>query len=42
MPYFLLGGRTSGVNKKPSSALSSDKVYNWTWENLKKLIAGGR
>jgi hypothetical protein len=41
-PYFLLAGRASGVNKEPSSALSSDKMYEWTWENLKKLIAGGR
>jgi hypothetical protein len=41
-PYFLLGGRATGVNKKPTSALSTDKIYNWTWENLKKHIAGGR
>ena len=41
-PYFLLGGRATGVNKKPKSALSTDKVYDWTWENLKILIAGGR
>lgn len=41
-PYFLLAGRASGVNKKPTSALSTDKLYKWTWENLKKLIAGGR
>ena len=41
-PYFLLGGRASGTNKKPTAALSSDKIYEWTWDNLKKLIAGGR
>ena len=41
-PYFLLAGRTSGNNKKPSTALSSDKIYDWTWDNLKLLIAGGR
>jgi hypothetical protein len=40
--YFLLAGRATGVNKKPKAALSTDKMYNWTWDNLKKLIAGGR
>jgi hypothetical protein len=41
-PYFLLAGRASGINKKPTSALSTDKLYKWNWENLKKLIAGYR
>lgn len=41
-PYFLLGGRKEGINKKPKSAKTSDKIYNWTWENLKTLIGGGR
>ncbi len=41
-PYFLLAGRSSGKNKKPTAALSADKIYNWTWDNLKTLIAGGR
>jgi len=41
-PYFLLSGRASGTNKKPTAALSTDKIYDWTWDNLKKLIAGGR
>ena len=41
-PYFLLAGRASGKNKKPTAALSTDKMYNWTWDNLKTLIAGGR
>lgn len=41
-PYFLLAGRASGKNKKPTSALSSDKMYDWTWPNLKTLIGGGR
>jgi hypothetical protein len=40
--YFLLAGRADGGNKKPTAALRSDKLYTWTWENLKKLIAGGR
>jgi hypothetical protein len=41
-PYFLLAGRADGQNKKPTVALSTDKLYKWTWENLKALIAGGR
>jgi hypothetical protein len=41
-PYFLLNGRASGTNHKPATALSADKIYDWTWPNLKKLIAGGR
>jgi hypothetical protein len=41
-PYFLLAGRASGVNKKPKSALSTDKMYKWTWDNLKILVEGGR
>ncbi len=30
-PYFLLAGRASGKNKKPTAALSADKIYDWTW-----------
>jgi hypothetical protein len=41
-PYFLLAGYSDGGNKKPTAALSTDKMYNWTWDNLKTLIAGGR
>jgi hypothetical protein len=41
-PYFLLAGRATGVNRKPEAALSTDKIYNWTWVNLKSLIEGGR
>jgi hypothetical protein len=41
-PYFLLARRASGKNKKPTAALSADKIYDWTWDNLKTLIAGGR
>ena len=40
--YFLLYGRKDKTCRKPSSALSSDKVYEWTWANLKNLIGGGR
>ena len=41
-PYFLLYGRASKTCKKPTSATSSDKMYNWTWDNLKQLIGGTR
>lgn len=41
-PYFLLAGRASGTNRKPTMALGTDKLYDWTWPNLKKLIAGQR
>ena len=41
-PYFLLSGRATGANKRPTAALSTDKIYDWKWDNLKKLIAGGR
>ncbi len=41
-PYFLLAGRASGSNRKPTAALASDKMYTWTWDHLKTLIHGGR
>ena len=41
-PYFLLWGRAQGACTSPTSARSSDKVYKWTWDNLKALVAGNR
>ena len=41
-PYFLLCGRSDGYVKKPRNALKLDKIYTWTWNNLKILINGGR
>ena len=41
-PYFLLWGRAQGTCTNPTSARSSDKVYKWTWDNLKALVAGSR
>jgi hypothetical protein len=41
-PYFLLQGRSSKTCVKPTAALASDKIYEWTWPNLKALIGGGR
>lgn len=42
IPYFLLKGRSDKTCYKPTAALSTDKMYNWTWPNLKSLINGGR
>jgi hypothetical protein len=42
IPYFLLAGRADGNNMKPTAARATDKMYKWSWENLKSLIAGGR
>ncbi len=41
-PYFLLWGRPNKTCKKPKSAKDGDKIYNWTWDNLKALIGGSR
>ena len=41
VPYFLLAGYQDAV-ELPTSADSSDKLYKWTWENLKSLIEGNR
>lgn len=40
--YFLLAGRSEGKNKTPSKAKATDKMYRWTWDNLKALINGDR
>lgn len=41
-PYFLLAAYPDKTCTKPSSAKSNDKIYKWTWDNLKRLIAGER
>ena len=41
-PYFLLKGRRRKTCTKPAMALSADKMYGWTWDNLTQLIAGAR
>ena len=41
-PYFLLWGRPRKTCHKPTNARRSDKVYKWSWDNLKNLIAGQR
>jgi hypothetical protein len=40
--YFLLAGYADKTCKEPKAAKSSDKMYKWTWDNLKSLIGGGR
>lgn len=40
--FFLLAGYKDKNCTKPTGASSSDKLYNWTWDNLKTLIHGGR
>jgi hypothetical protein len=40
-PYFLLKGYSQAACTKPSGA-DGDKMYDWTWDNLKLLIHGKR
>jgi len=42
VPYFLLKGYAEKTCEKPKAALATDKLYKWTWENLKSLVGGGR
>src|SRR5690606_22616821 len=42
IPYFLLWGRSGKTCRKPKAAKATDKVYEWTWANLKSLIGGAR
>ncbi len=41
-PYFLLAAYGNKNCTKPTSALDSDKVYKWTWDNLRALVDGAR
>ena len=41
-PYFLLKGRPNRTCTKPRMARRSDRIYNWTWNNLRRLIEGER
>jgi len=40
--YFLLAAYSDKDCTKPTTALATDKLYEWTWDNLKKLIGGAR
>jgi hypothetical protein len=42
IPYFLLAAYSDKKCTKPTSAKTEDKVYRWTWDNLKALIGGSR
>ncbi len=41
-PYFLIWGRSDKNCTKPTSARATDKIYRWSWDNLKNLIRGDR
>lgn len=41
-PYFLLWGYSKETCYKPLAAKEGDKIYRWTWDNLKGLIGGAR
>ena len=41
-PYFLLKGRRGKTCTKPKNSLKNDEIHQWTWDNLKNLIAGAR
>jgi hypothetical protein len=40
--YFLLKAYKDKTCTKPTTAAIFDKMYDWTWPNLKALIGGGR
>ncbi len=40
--YFLLAAYADKTCRRPTSARSDDKMYKWTWDNLKALIGGAR
>jgi hypothetical protein len=40
-PYFLLWGYSDRPCTKPAAA-ANEKIYRWTWDNLKALISGSR
>ena len=41
-PYFLLRGYSNKTCTRPTTASAYDKMYDWTWSNLKALIGGAR
>jgi hypothetical protein len=42
IPYFLLRGYQDKTCHRPTTAKPTDKMYTWTWDNLKRLIGGAR
>ena len=41
-PYFLLAAYSDKTCTKPTPAKAGDKLYKWTWDNLKALLGGAR
>ncbi len=41
-PYFLLEGRSAKNCTRPTAAISTDKMYRWTWPNVASLLNGNR
>ena len=41
-PYFCLAAYGDKTCMRPTSAKDADKLYKWTWDNVKKLVDGGR
>ena len=41
-PYFFLAAYSDVRCVKPKGARDGDKLYNWTWDNVKNLIDGSR
>lgn len=42
IPYFCLNGRSDKKCIRPQGVRTSDKMYDWTWDNLRLLFAGRR
>lgn len=42
LPYFLLKAYQNKTCTLPKAALNTDNLYEWSWDNLKLLIAGKR
>lgn len=42
IPYFLLKGYKDNACNFPNTAKSTDNMYTWSWDGLKKLIGGAR
>ena len=42
IPYFLLWGYSDKTCVRPKAAKTTDKIYEWTWPTLKRLVGGDR
>lgn len=41
-PYFLLGAYNDNACTLPRSAAPHDKIYKWSWDNIRLLLRGSR